>query len=379
MRREAVNYVVSRYASFCIAGLPSSLPYLETRLKELGKPFFYATTLNPERSDFECLVATGFVGEVRVAKPYFDFLHVGGEGGKPHNVPPELEQECPYLVEGDPHLIRVFLEKTSNVMPIGNYVLNFEEGLRAAFPAADHFARGRELMSQQRFTEAAAELRQCLAKRTLAAPPIPSLGIFGGGPLHNLALCLTEVKDSKGASAAFRKAILEEPRSQPIRLDYARFLVAQNQPVEALQLFCQLVEENASDLAAWFAGGQTLLTKPKFLDAALKWTLGGLQIFPNNPCMVWQRAEALTLAGNFKDALFLWRALRAAAQPSMLAALGLCEVMAGEASSPVPAHLKEAVSREFIHWQQRLMGYGVRTAVNGPNPRLAASETSVSV
>jgi acyl-CoA synthetase (AMP-forming)/AMP-acid ligase II/tetratricopeptide (TPR) repeat protein len=372
LRREAVDYIANRYASFCIAGLPSSLPYLERRLKELGKPYFHATTLNPARSDFECLVATGFSGEVKGDKPYFDFLQVGGEGGKPHNVLPEVERECPHLVAGDPQLIDVFRARAGNVMPVGNYVMNIEERLRTVFAAADHCGRGRELMARKRFAEAAVELRQCLVKCDAGAAQIPGVTPLGGAPLHYLALCLAELKDSKGAAAAFRKALLEEPRSQPIRLDYARFLAAQHQTVEALKLFYQLVEENTGDMAAWFAGGQTLLSKPELLDAALKWTLGGLQIHPNNPYMAWQRAEALTLAGHFKEAIPLWRALRSASQPSMLAALVLCETLAGETPTPLPAGLEEAVGREFSNWRQRLTTYGAKAAVAELNQRLAS-------
>ena len=53
INRQAVDFIVGQYESFCIGGLPSSLPYLEQQLKKLGRQFFYASTINPGRTDFD--------------------------------------------------------------------------------------------------------------------------------------------------------------------------------------------------------------------------------------------------------------------------------------------------------------------------------------
>jgi hypothetical protein len=56
---KAVDFILARHSSFCIAGLPSSVPYIARRLAELGKPFFYSGNLNPKREDYECMLCTG--------------------------------------------------------------------------------------------------------------------------------------------------------------------------------------------------------------------------------------------------------------------------------------------------------------------------------
>jgi acyl-CoA synthetase (AMP-forming)/AMP-acid ligase II/Tfp pilus assembly protein PilF len=127
---KAIEYVLGHFRSFCIAGLPSSIPYIEQQLKKSGKPYFYATTLNPERTDYECMLCTGFHGKGPVDKPYFDFVHIGDEGGGPHNVSPAIVQACPSLAAGDDALVRAYRNSTGNVVPIGNYVLNQEENIR---------------------------------------------------------------------------------------------------------------------------------------------------------------------------------------------------------------------------------------------------------
>ncbi|MEO6992248.1 MAG: AMP-binding protein, partial [Lacunisphaera sp.] len=127
---KAVDYVLGRYRSFCICGLPSSIPYIEKELRKAGKPFFYSTSLNPERTDYDCMLCTGFHGAAPIAKPYYDFVHIGDQGGRPHNVSHEEEIACPTLAEADQELTDVYRRLTGNAVPIGNYVLNEEESIR---------------------------------------------------------------------------------------------------------------------------------------------------------------------------------------------------------------------------------------------------------
>ncbi len=135
--RQAVDFVVSQYDSFCIGGLPSSLPYLEQRIQKQGKPYFYASTMNPDRTDFDCQVMTGFSGVAKTDKPYFDFVHLGDQGGRPHNVPPEVEKLCPSLAAGDAELMAAFRKANNDLVAIGNYVLNHEASFRLRFARAN--------------------------------------------------------------------------------------------------------------------------------------------------------------------------------------------------------------------------------------------------
>ncbi len=363
LRREAVDYVTSRYSSFCIAGMPSSLPYVATRLKELGKPFFYATTVNPARTDFECLIITGFGGDVNGNKPYFDFVHVGAEGGKPHNVSSDVALNCPELAAGNPELIQDYRKILKNLTIVGNFVLNLEVQIRAEITRAAHHSFARGLIHQKRFIEAVTTLKQCLAIPNPDSHEIVGLVGSRGGLYHDLAVCMVELKDFNGACKAFHSALAEDPLSPSLRLDYGKFLVNQKKPVEGLQLFYKLIEENSANLDAWLVGGRTLLNNPEFLETAASWTTGAIQLHPNNPYILSQRAEALTLAQGYLEAVPLWRRLAPATQPSMLAALLICEVLAGVPISNVPSNLEEAVSREFIDWRQRFLKHGLASAI----------------
>jgi acyl-CoA synthetase (AMP-forming)/AMP-acid ligase II len=127
MNRMAVDFVTRIYNSFCIVGLPSSVPYLQKRLDQLAKPYFFSSRIVPAREDYECLILTGGVGGrmPETGKPTFDFMHAreeGHGGGRPHNVPPEIFHACPPLAACDEQLFRALLAKYG--VTIGNFLLN---------------------------------------------------------------------------------------------------------------------------------------------------------------------------------------------------------------------------------------------------------------
>jgi acyl-CoA synthetase (AMP-forming)/AMP-acid ligase II len=127
MNRMAVEFVTRTYSSFCIVGLPSSVPYLQKRLDQLGKPYFFSSRTVPVRQDYECLILTGGVGGrmPETGKPTFDFMHAreeGHGGGRPHNVPPAILHTCPPLAACDEQLFRSLL--VSHGVMIGNFLLN---------------------------------------------------------------------------------------------------------------------------------------------------------------------------------------------------------------------------------------------------------------
>jgi acyl-CoA synthetase (AMP-forming)/AMP-acid ligase II len=71
---DAVKTVASKFDSFCIAGRPSSVPYLRKELDRLGKPYVYAASYSQEvlanvPQDYDCIVICGPQGEYPLAKP----------------------------------------------------------------------------------------------------------------------------------------------------------------------------------------------------------------------------------------------------------------------------------------------------------------------
>jgi tetratricopeptide (TPR) repeat protein len=249
--------------------------------------------------------------------------------------------------------------------------------------ASLHFALGLAHLELKQFGEAADQMRQCLAKRQQPALAPINKEIHQAGPRHCLALCLDQLGQTEAAAEQFRRAIQDDPQARPARLDYAGFLAAHGQPVEAINLFLALANEKPDDAQAWFRGGRVALSAPEFQEVALDWTAEAQRHLPQEPALAQQRAEALLLAGQCEAALPLWRRLALApgqngpaqtqsAPAQTLAALVLCETAAGQDVSPPPAHLEAAVSREFVNWYQRLAQFNARAALEELNRRVEA-------
>ena len=132
---SAVDFVALQYNSFCIVGLPSSLPYLPQRLKELGKPYFFASEVNPADKNYDCILLTGGIGKMPATdKPTFDFVHTreeGKGGGRPHNVPESIDVLCPPLALCNEKLFRDLRDRGG--VFIGNYLLNLAPSLTAEY------------------------------------------------------------------------------------------------------------------------------------------------------------------------------------------------------------------------------------------------------
>jgi hypothetical protein len=123
----AVDFVVRQYNSFCIIGPPSSLPYLRQQLDMLGKRYFFSSRVPPTDVDYECLILSGGIGGRLPAtnKPTFDFVHAreeGQGGGRPHNVPADIDALCPPLAACNESLFQSLRMKYGVL--IGNYLLN---------------------------------------------------------------------------------------------------------------------------------------------------------------------------------------------------------------------------------------------------------------
>ena len=234
--------------------------------------------------------------------------------------------------------------------------------------ASLHFTLGLAYLELKQSREAADQMRQCLAKRDQPSLSPINQDIRKAGPRHCLALCLDQLGETAAAAEEFRRAVQDDPQSRPARFDFARFLAAHGQPVEALNLLFALTNERADELPVWLLGGQIALGKPEFLEVALDWTAEALPHAGEDAGVRRQRAEALMLSGQCESALPLWRQLPA--NPESTAAAVLCGIVAGEDELPVPDHLEAQVSREFLKWYQRLLQFNARSTVEGLNGRI---------
>jgi tetratricopeptide (TPR) repeat protein len=236
--------------------------------------------------------------------------------------------------------------------------------------ASLHFALGLAHLELKQPSEAADQMRQCLAKRSQPSLSPINTEIHKAGPHHCLALCLAQLGDTDAAAAEFCLAIEDDPQSRPARFDYARLLAARNQSVEALNLLFELVKHKADDSAVWLLGGQIALSRPEFLEVALDWTADAGRHFPQDLAILRQRAEVLTLANRCEEALPLWRRIRPESAPALAAALVLCETAANDDQFSPPMHLEAQISREFLKWYQRLIQFNNRSTVEAVNARI---------
>jgi len=141
-----------------------------------------------------------------------------------------------------------------------------------------------------------------------------------------------------------------------LRLDYARFLFEQKRAVDALHPLNEIVTHNPHNVAAWRLGGQIALSATEFLEFARDWTAEATCHVPDDLIVKAQRAEALMLSEDVASARLLWeKCWNTARQPQALAALVLCEAVAGAvAHKPEDNKDEIAASRAFIEWYQKL-------------------------
>jgi glycosyltransferase involved in cell wall biosynthesis/Tfp pilus assembly protein PilF len=238
--------------------------------------------------------------------------------------------------------------------------------------ASLHFTLGLAHLERKQFTPAAEQLRLCLARRDrpTLAPVHPE--VRRAGPRHCLALCLAHAADHDAAEREFRLALADDPQSAPARLDYARFLHDRGRSVEALELLHQLATAQPSLAAAWQGGGAIALDRPEFLEVANDWTAEAQRHCPDDPTILTQRAEALTLTGHPESALPLWRRVETRAHPPALAALVVCETVLADHRYQPPASLTAAITNEFVRWYRRLLEFGAENVVRQLNTRRAA-------
>jgi glycosyltransferase involved in cell wall biosynthesis/predicted SAM-dependent methyltransferase/tetratricopeptide (TPR) repeat protein len=248
-------------------------------------------------------------------------------------------------------------------------ILNSPLAKRGGLTASLHLALGLSQFELKNYPAAAEQMRQCLAKRNEPALSPINTDILTAMPNHCLALALVKANDAVGAEKAFVASLAEKGRLEDVKLDYARFLVGANRPVEALHKMHELVAANCRNEILWRTGGEIALTRPEFLEFACNWTGEAMRYVASDAVVAAQRAEALMLNGDSAAASELWEQIwNTGRQPRALAALILCETIDSQTThAPDEGRQEALVSQAFIAWYQRLIAMRAKTAITRVN------------
>ncbi len=226
----------------------------------------------------------------------------------------------------------------------------------SSLTASLHFSLGLAQLELKQFSEAADQMRQCLAKRGQRSLSTINRDILTAAPHHCLAVSLASLGQAAEAEKAFQAGLKEMDHVDALRLDYARFLFEQKRAVDALHPLNDIVAHDTRNIMAWRLGGQIALSSPEFLEFARDWTGEAMKHVPDDAIVSAQRAEALTLSEDTAGARMLWEKLwTSTRKPQMLAALILCEAAEGVTTHKPENNQDElAASRAFIEWYQIL-------------------------
>ena len=284
----------------------------------------------------------------------------------PDEVVPELREVL--LTQFTSHLY-----KAGEIAEIPR-VLNSPLAKKGGLTASLHFALGVAYNRMKQFSEAAEQMRQCIAKRKQPVLSPINSDILTAAPNHCLALSLAKMEDVAGAEKAFRAALSERGKTEEVKFDYAKFLESHDRSLDALHQLHELVKTNARNAAAWRLGGEIALKKPEYLEFARDWTAEAIQYVPDDAGVVAQRAEALMLSQEIASARPLWERLcQGDPAPQILAAGILCAALE---SQDLPAMRNPAeetpVSRAFVRWYQRLLTVKAKETILRLNERLEA-------
>ena len=238
--------------------------------------------------------------------------------------------------------------------------------------ASLHLSFGLSQFELKNYSAAADQMRHVLAKRNQTALTPINLEIHSAAPLHCLALCHARLGDAAGAEKYFSEAVAMPSRANEARVDFAKFLVEQQRPTEALQTLHAAITADAQCLPAWRLGGEIALSRAEFLEFAADWTGEAFRILPANPVIAAQRAEALMLNGDAVGAAEIWENIwRSEPDARPLAAMILCETIGAKtAHSPNNSEDERATSLAFIAWYQRLIAVRAAAVTARVNERL---------
>lgn len=282
----------------------------------------------------------------------------------PGEVVPELSEALLTQFTSQLYKVPAFAE----VVDVLNSPLAKKDGLTAS----QHFALGLAYFELKQFSEAADQMRQCIAKRRQPALTPINTAIHTAAPQHCLALSLARLGDHSAAEQAFAAALAEPGPLDDVKKDYAKFLADTDRQVDALKKLNEIVAQNPRHAASWSLGGKIALSRREYLKFARDWTGEALKVLPGNPVVAAQRAEALMLNGDTAAALELWEKLwDHEHSPAVLAALILCEVIEKPSThAPNEGPDESQTSREFINWYQRLLKLQSRPMLERVNEQL---------
>jgi FkbM family methyltransferase len=262
-----------------------------------------------------------------------------------------------YKVNGHEEVVRVL---TSPLAKNG--------GLTASL----HLSFGLSQFELKDYSAAADQMRHVLAKRKQPALTPVNVGIHGAAPLHCLALCHARTGEVTGAEKHFTEAVAAPSHANEARVDFAKFLLEQQRPTEALQTLHAAITADAQYVPAWRLGGEIALGRVEFLEFARDWTGEAFKNLPGNPVIAAQRAEALMLNGDTVAAAEIWEKIwRSEPDARPLAALILCENLgAPTGHAPKAGEEELATSRAFIAWYQKLIGVHAHALTGRVNEQL---------
>jgi len=244
----------------------------------------------------------------------------------------------------------------------------------AGLTASLHFSLGLAHLELKQFSEAADQMRQCLAKRGQKSLSPIHRDILTAAPYHVLAVSLAAIGQAADAEQAFQAGLKELNHVDALRLDYARFLFEQKRAVDALHPLNEIVAHDPHNVAAWRLGGQIALSTGEFLEFARDWTAEATCHVPDDLIVKAQRAEALMLSEDLAGARPLWeKCWNATRNPQALAALVLCEAVAGTVAHKPDDNKDEiAASRAFIEWYQKLFAAQAQQTMMRVNEQMSA-------
>ena len=247
--------------------------------------------------------------------------------------------------------------------------------------ASLHFSLGLAHLELKQFSEAADQMRQCLAKRGQRSLSPIHRDILTAAPFHCLAVSLAALGKTDDAEKAFQAGLKEIEHVNALRLDYARFLFEQKRAVDALHPLNEIVTHDPHNVAAWRLGGQIALSSTEFLEFARDWTAEATCHVPDDLIVKAQRAEVLMLSEDLAGARPLWeKCWNTTRNPQVLAALILCEAVAG-AITHTPEDTKDeiAISRAFIEWYQKLFTAHAEKTLTRVNEQMNAISNALPI
>ncbi len=226
----------------------------------------------------------------------------------------------------------------------------------ASGPTASlHYLHGLALLKSNRTTEAIPQLEACIAKadEPVMAPACP--GVWKAGPHHLLGDCLARDGRAEEAEEHYQKGVDRELSNVGIRNDYAKFLLAQNRPSDAIELLHNFLEEHGPDERLWALGCQIVNGHLGEIDVANNWTECALLHYPENPEIRKHRAIALLTAGQFTEAVKYFEETPELANNVTTAAIYLCRIVNGQTGKLKIPENELIISKYLADWYRRLL------------------------